>query len=363
MVACLQDHRCLRPDPKPNYRISRFIHQVASVAIDDQDYESKTELDSHANMVVVGMHSHILAYTGQTVSVNPFTPDYDALPDVPIVDAAIMYDCPYPLRSVVMIVQNALYVPSMELNLIPPFIMREANIVVNDVPKIHATDPSVTDHLLWFPAANLQVPLLLCGIFLYFATRKPTLEELCECEHVVSLTLAGHTWDPNSNSYARNKESMLDWEGNMTQPQDCLWIMVKNLPKPDSHGLDFTILAIKTQAIDSRFIDDDIGPAEDCGQSSNTTVSIHAELSNISLIYCPAQLCSLLTDRRVASGFACSVGSTSIASQRPLTMATIPEEESVDADALLPEDLEDIYDFANNIFGLKNPSCWVHYCL
>ena len=57
-----------------------------------------TELDSHANMVVVGKHCHILAKTGRQVDVNPFTPTYKAL-KAPIVDTAIQYDCPYDRKS------------------------------------------------------------------------------------------------------------------------------------------------------------------------------------------------------------------------------------------------------------------------
>ena len=33
-----------------------------------------TELDSHANMVIIGNHFHILAKTGRHVVVNPFMP-------------------------------------------------------------------------------------------------------------------------------------------------------------------------------------------------------------------------------------------------------------------------------------------------
>ena len=35
-----------------------------------------TELDSHANMVVIGKHCHILAKTGRHVYLNSFTPAY-----------------------------------------------------------------------------------------------------------------------------------------------------------------------------------------------------------------------------------------------------------------------------------------------
>ena len=35
--------------------------------------ESRTELDSHANMPVVGKHAYIIAETGKKVDVSPFT--------------------------------------------------------------------------------------------------------------------------------------------------------------------------------------------------------------------------------------------------------------------------------------------------
>ena len=48
--------------------------------------ESRTEIDSHANMQVVGKHSYIIAETGKKVDVSPSTPDYKPL-TVPLVDA------------------------------------------------------------------------------------------------------------------------------------------------------------------------------------------------------------------------------------------------------------------------------------
>ena len=43
-----------------------------------QDKESRTELDSHANMCVVGECALVLIDTGKKADVSPFTPDYDA---------------------------------------------------------------------------------------------------------------------------------------------------------------------------------------------------------------------------------------------------------------------------------------------
>ena len=53
-----------------------------------------------------------------------------------------------------MVIRNALYVPSMQHNLIPPFMIREAGIVVNDTTKIQLDDPSADDHYIHFPVKN-----------------------------------------------------------------------------------------------------------------------------------------------------------------------------------------------------------------
>ena len=98
--------------------------------------ESCTELDSPANMPVVGKHAYIIAETSKKVDVSPFTPDYKLL-TVPLVDAMIKYDNPYNGKSYILVLRNALHVLSMDNNLIPPFMLRELWVTVNDIPKIH----------------------------------------------------------------------------------------------------------------------------------------------------------------------------------------------------------------------------------
>ena len=108
-----------------------------NIECDTDDVHSKelrTELDSHANIVVVGRNTTIINDTGRTVEVSPFTPDYSSLQNVPVVDAAIGYDCEYTGESYLLVVMNAISVPSMDHNLIPPFIMREAGIDVRTTP-------------------------------------------------------------------------------------------------------------------------------------------------------------------------------------------------------------------------------------
>ena len=60
----------------------------------DANELSRTELDSHANMPVIGKNAYILSKIGETVDVAPFTPDYKPI-SVELVDAALKYECPY----------------------------------------------------------------------------------------------------------------------------------------------------------------------------------------------------------------------------------------------------------------------------
>ena len=186
---------------------------VGTMEIDeDNDVMPRTDLDSHANMVVIGKHAEILNVSGRTADVSPFSPEYESMKRVPIVDAIIAYDCPYTGKVYLLVCQNALHIESMEHNLIPPFIMREAGIIVNDTPKIHVDDPQEKDHSLWFEGLELRIHLSLWGIFSYFSTRKPTKDELVNVEDVAFLTPQGHAWDPHLDAYAKNEENMLDWE-------------------------------------------------------------------------------------------------------------------------------------------------------
>ena len=103
--------------------------------------QSRTELDSHANMPVVGRNAFIISDTGKVADINAFTPDYDSML-IKIVDAAVRYECPYSGKMTMLVLRNALHVPSMKNNLVPPFIMREAGIKVNDTPKIQTGNPT-----------------------------------------------------------------------------------------------------------------------------------------------------------------------------------------------------------------------------
>ena len=108
---------------KPNeYLITKIISCLVTNDEDgdldgDLEKESRTDLDSHANMAVVGRNATVLAETGNSVDVNPFAPDCNSLKQVKIVDAAVRYSCPYTSKEYCLVLRNCLHVPSMENNL------------------------------------------------------------------------------------------------------------------------------------------------------------------------------------------------------------------------------------------------------
>ena len=187
-------------------------------AILDNDTENtahpRSELDSHANMIVLGRHSFIFESTGRTCTVTPFSSELGLAENVPIVDGAIVYEEPYSGEPIILLIRNALYIPSMEINLIPPFILRAGGVIVNDIPKIHCDNPETSDHCISFRTHDLKIPLQLNGTFSFFHHRIPTIEELQGCDKIF-ITPDSTVWNPHCESFARNEESMLDYEGNL----------------------------------------------------------------------------------------------------------------------------------------------------
>ena len=119
-------------------------------------------------MVVVGRHAYILNSSSRTAQVSPFTPIYELLKEVPLNDVAVSYDCPIAYKYFILLFRNALIVLLMEHNLVPPSIMIEAGLEVNETPKIQVKDLSIHDHSIYFPSLDVRIILSLNGILFYF---------------------------------------------------------------------------------------------------------------------------------------------------------------------------------------------------
>jgi len=90
----------------------------------------------------------------------------------------------------------------MEINLIPPMMMRLAGIKVNECPKSLSDAPSINDHCTYFPEYDIRILFQLEGIISYIPTRKPNAKELkSEAGEYLSLTPNTQDWDPCTTVY------------------------------------------------------------------------------------------------------------------------------------------------------------------
>ena len=117
---------------------------TARDAGDNEDL--RTDMDSHANMVVLVADAFIFESTNRTCNVQPFDPSLGTSSKIPIVDGAVVYECPYTEEIYFLIVRNALHIPHLRNNLIHPFVMRASGVTLNDTPKTHSKYPTIDDH-------------------------------------------------------------------------------------------------------------------------------------------------------------------------------------------------------------------------
>ena len=80
-----------------------------------------------------------------TVNVTLFPDDFGMMTEVPVVHAAVSYDCHITGNSKILIINNALYVRDMEHNILLSIMMRLNGILVDEYPKFLCPNP------LWSP--------------------------------------------------------------------------------------------------------------------------------------------------------------------------------------------------------------------
>ena len=85
-------------------------------------------------------------------------------------DTVIAYDCPHSVETCLLVARNALCVPSMDHNLVQPFVLRESGLILNDNPKIHCKYTSVEDHSFLDEETGPRIHFTLSGTFLVFET-------------------------------------------------------------------------------------------------------------------------------------------------------------------------------------------------
>lgn len=206
---------------------SRMSQRIISALETDEGeaLEVQLELDSHADSPVLGIHAHIVSYTGNYVKVSGFVDSLGKKKCVPIVDAVIAYDCDVTGNSSLMYICNALYIPEMKYHLMHPFLMCLAGILVDECPKFLAKRVSINNHSVFFPDKNIRIPLFLRGIISYFPCRRATSDELNDNSMLVldltpivlDLTPIASEWNPHDAKYSDLEASMIDYKGEIRE--------------------------------------------------------------------------------------------------------------------------------------------------
>ena len=62
---------------------------------------------------------------------------------VPVVNAAVAYDCEISGKTRILVICNTLYFKDMEINLVPPFMMRLNGLEVDKYPKFLSKESTV----------------------------------------------------------------------------------------------------------------------------------------------------------------------------------------------------------------------------
>ena len=171
------------------------------------DSGSRTELDSHADACVVGKHALIIQDFDRPVDVTGYDPTMGTKRGLRTVSAALAYDDPRDGATVILIVHQAIHVPTMCNNLLTPMQLRVNDVKVRDTPRF-LTDPSDREdnqHAIVIPTPDHDdyvIPLDLHGIISYFPTRKPSLREFDTATDRYELTYETPQWDPSSPAFA-----------------------------------------------------------------------------------------------------------------------------------------------------------------
>ena len=71
----LDENKVWKPREATLLQSIEIYSSIMGKTMEDMDESSTTELDSHANMPVIGKNAYILSKIGETVDVAPFTPD------------------------------------------------------------------------------------------------------------------------------------------------------------------------------------------------------------------------------------------------------------------------------------------------
>lgn len=155
-------------------------------SVDVSVSESRTDLDSHADQCAVGRNALFVHDYERPINVSGYNPSGPVASNLRTVSAALAYDDAMSGQTVILIVNQAIYIPDLNHNLLGTMQLCLNDVKVNDVPRFLTDRPDQHTHSLVIPTADdpYVIPLTLKGVASSFPTRKPTEDEYETLPHL-----------------------------------------------------------------------------------------------------------------------------------------------------------------------------------
>jgi len=109
--------------------------------------EPRCELDSHADTCVFGKYCRVLQTYSHTLDVTGFHSSMNTPKNVHIACVCVAYDCMTTMNSFILVFDQCLYIPSLDVNLICVDQLRDHGLRVNDIPLIRLGAEERTNHI------------------------------------------------------------------------------------------------------------------------------------------------------------------------------------------------------------------------
>jgi hypothetical protein len=160
-------------------------------------------LDYNRPVSIVGYDESIGSKTYQTMS------------------GVVAYDDPYTGRTLHLIINQAIHIPHLDHHLLCPMQCRVNDVIIKDLPKFLATDPTDQTHALTLtdpnnPLQQVILPLTLRGVTSVLNVRSTTIDEFNSHDHLrLHLTSETLTWESTTDLYEQQEHAMMDYSGNI----------------------------------------------------------------------------------------------------------------------------------------------------
>ncbi len=169
----------------PRWYITDLSTKINSIG------ETTLELDSHADMCVLGRGALILLDYDRAVIVEGYDPSLGTKTYV-TVSRALAYDDPVTGKVYHLVINQAIHIPHLDHHLLCPMQCQVNDVIFNNLPKFLASDPTDHMHAMTIidphqPAQTVILPLALRGVTSLLNVRGITHDEW-NCDAFNSLS-------------------------------------------------------------------------------------------------------------------------------------------------------------------------------